>query len=159
MKIFLKTLGGGAFLVAPLGVLAGGPPSIFWEPAPAAPVPALSTFALISVSILLAVVAARFLHKSHRHLPLVIFTGVTTLAVTYYPESGAPPALFETGCEGGVTLPRVLQNTCDRPIQVRYAWGVCPVEAQGSCVVGECVPDGGIIAPSGEKATLECVEN
>lgn len=156
MTSLTKTLTGSFLWLTPMVASAGGPPTIFWEPASSVPVPTLSTYALVAVAVLLASVAARFLHRPHRHLALILFAGVTAASVTYYPESGAPPMTEQTGCEGGATLPRVLENTCDRPIQVRYAWGTCPLDDQGVCFVDSCVPDGGIIPPSGVERALDC---
>jgi len=121
---------------ASAGALQISGPDVSWEPVASTPVPTLSTWALIMMSILLAIIAVRTWREAPnvlRSVLVVAAAGLSSSSLLWSDDakSGfATDILTGSGCEGSITVTdgfHRLENNCGQTV----------VLTVGSCDEGE----------------------
>lgn len=114
-------------------------PVVSWAPVASTPVPTLGTWALLMLSILLAVIALRTWREAPtvlRSMLLVAAAGLSGGSLLWSEDatSGRVDLLTGASCEGSVDVPEVgtwLENNCGETV----------VLTVGSCASGETLDD------------------
>ena len=155
MKSVKKLLAGSAVFLTPMVASAGTLITITWSRVESTPVPTMGDYSIIALSILLSVLGVRLLKKQAHYIVPAVFIGTTITAISYFPDSGAPPLPAPTGCDGSVETDKSItfKNSCEDPIRFSYD-DAC----SGALFCSEvpCVGDRAIMAPGEVKLTLSC---